>query len=288
MEVLVKMLRIVMDSAGDAPPGWADEFGIDIIPINIHFGEKMFLQGVELNNKDFYQMADQGGIYPKTSQPSPQQFIQFYRRIAQLGDTILSVHVTGKLSGTLASAEMAARELIGKYKIIPFDSASGSAAMGFMCREARLMDRAGEQVEKIVERLKFISRSTHIVLTLATLEYARRSGRVKALQAALASLLNVKPIISLREGMLELGDRVRTRSKSMDHILELMVLRFGDRLVNAAVVHSEDPGSAQVLLEMVRNRLNVKELITTELSIGIAANLGPGTVGIIAFPAEGG
>jgi DegV family protein with EDD domain len=160
--------------------------------------------------------------------------------------------------------------------------------MGFMCREARLMERAGAKVEKIIERLKTISRTNHIVLTLATLEYARRSGRVKALQAALASLLNVKPIISLRDGVLELGDRVRTRSKALDHIIDQMAERMGSRLVNAAVVHAEDPESAQTLLEKVRSKLNCKELITTELSIGIAANLGPGTVGIIAYPVEGG
>ena len=283
----MEKLRIVMDSAGDVPPGWTEEFEIDTIPINIHFGEQMFLQGVDLSNADFYRMADEGGVIPKTSQPTPQQFIDFYRRIARLGDTILSVHVTGKLSGTLASSEIAARELEGEFKVIPIDSASGSAAMGFMCREARLMERAGAKVEKIVERVKTISHTNHIVLTLATLEYARRSGRVKALQAALASLLNVKPVISLREGVLELGDKVRTRSKALEHIVGLMAERMGERLVNVAIVHAEDAESARTLVEKVRSRLNVKELITTELSIGIAANLGPGTVGVIAYPVEG-
>ncbi len=80
------MLHIVIDSAGDMPPGWAEEFEIDVIPINIHFGEQMFLQGIDLSNADFYRMADESGVIPKTSQPTPQQFIDFYQKIARTGD----------------------------------------------------------------------------------------------------------------------------------------------------------------------------------------------------------
>jgi DegV family protein with EDD domain len=282
------MLRIVMDSAGDTPPGWAEEYDIQVIPLNIHFGEQTFLQGVDLSNADFYRMAEESGVIPTTSQPTPQQFVDYYRRVAQLGETIISIHVTGKLSGTLASAQMAAQELQGEFNVLPVDSESGSAAMGYMAREARRLDRAGVPAAEIVERLQAIAHSVTIILTLDTLEYARRSGRVKALQAALASLLNVKPIVILREGVLELGDRVRTRRRSLEYVLQETAARVGDQLVNAAVVHSEDPGSAMILMERVAATLNCKELITTELSTGIAANLGPGTVGIIAYPVEEG
>ena len=146
------------------------------------------------------------------------------------------------------------------------------------------MERSGALQEQILQRLELMSRNVQIVLTLNTMEYARRSGRVKALQAALASLLNVKPIIVLREGVLELGDRVRTRSKALDYIVENMAQRMGGRAVNAAVVHAEDMRAGQTLLEKARLALNCKELILTDLSIGIAANLGPGTVGVIAYP----
>ncbi len=281
------MLRIAMDSAGDLLPGWQDEYKIDIIPINIQFGERTFLSGVDLSNSEFYRLADESGIIPQSSQPSPQQFIDFYNRIAEPGDTIISIHVTAKLSGTYDSAVIAKRELGDKYQVIPIDSAGGSAQMGYMCREARMMERAGVAIEKIVERLHFIAHNISIILTLDTLEYARRSGRVRALQAALASLLNVKPILVLREGILEMGDRVRTRRKALEYVVDFIVQRVGNRLVNAAVVQAEDPESGQVLMEAVRARLNCNQLIMTELSIGIAANLGPGTVGIVAYPAEG-
>lgn len=282
------MLRIVIDSAGDLPANWLNQYDIHVIPINIHFGNRMFLQGVDLSNADFYRLADETGVIPQTSQPSPQQFSDFYRKIAQPGDTILSMHVTSKLSGTFASCEVAAQELSNEYHIIPFDSACGSAGMGYMAREARLMERLGASLDMILERLKQIRSKMQIVLTLNTLEYARRSGRVKALQAALASLLNVKPVISLRDGILELGDRIRTRRKALEFVLEEVVRRQGVRLINAAVVHAQDPDVGDQLMEMVRKRLNINELIMTELSIGVAANLGPGTVGIVAYPVDQG
>jgi DegV family protein with EDD domain len=282
------MLRIVIDSAGDLPANWLNQYDIHVIPINIHFGNRMFLQGVDLSNADFYRLADETGVIPQTSQPSPQQFSDFYRKIAQPGDTILSMHVTSKLSGTFASCEVAAQELSNEYHIIPFDSACGSAGMGYMAREARLMERLGASLDLILERLKQIRSKMQIVLTLNTLEYARRSGRVKALQAALASLLNVKPVISLRDGILELGDRIRTRRKALEFVLEEVVRRQGVRLINAAVVHAQDPDVGDQLMEMVRKRLNINELIMTELSIGVAANLGPGTVGIVAYPVDQG
>jgi len=282
------MLRIVIDSAGDLPPGWAEEYQIDIIPINIHFQEQTFLQGIDLSAVDFYRMARESGVIPKTSQPSPQQFIDFYRRIAQPGDTILSIHVTGKLSGTLASCELAAQELAGELQVVPFDSACGSSGMGYLAREARLLERSGATLDQIARRLAFIRRHVEIILTLNTLEFARRSGRVKALQAALASLLNVKPVITLQDGVLELGVRVRTRSRSLEFVVDSLARRLDGKKANLGVVHAQDPDAAAVLAALARERITVQELITTELSIGIAANLGPGTVGLVAYPVEEG
>ncbi|MBL7163543.1 MAG: DegV family protein [Anaerolineales bacterium] len=278
------MLRIAIDTAGDIPADWVDEYDVQMIPINIHFGEQTFLQGVDLDNEGFYRLVDETGTIPKTSQPTPQQFVKFYREIADPGDTILSVHVTGKLSGTFASAELAARELEGEFNVIPFDSAAGSAAQGYMVQEARQLERSGASIQAIRERLEFIRSKIQVILTLDTLEYARMSGRVGTMQAALASLLNVKPIVLLEDGVLEMFDKVRTRSKSLEQVLDMIKERLGGQLANVAVVQARDPQAGQTLLEKVRETLNCKSLIMTELSIGIAANLGPGTVGIIAYP----
>ncbi|MDO9129062.1 MAG: DegV family protein [Anaerolineales bacterium] len=279
------MLRIVTDSTADMPASWEKEYDIQIIPINIQFGEKTYLQGVDLSNEDFYRMVEESGKIPKTSQPSPFQFTEFYKRVAKEGATILSIHVTSKLSGTFDSAVAAARELAGKYNVIPFDSASGSMAIGFMCREARLMERAGAAIQKIQERLEKIRSQVSIVLTLDTLDYARMSGRVGTLQAALASVLNVKPIVVLHDGILEMSEKVRTRSKALERVLELVSEKFGKQPVNVSVIHARDIKSGQALMELARKRFDCRDMVLADLAISLVANFGPGTVGLIAYPA---
>ncbi len=249
------MVRIVTDGAADMPAGWEKEYDIQMIPINIQFGDKTYLQGVDLSNEDFYRLVEESGKIPKTSQPSPFQFKEFYERVAQAGDTILSLHVTGKLSGTFESAVRAASELSGKFNVIPFNSGSGSAALGMMCREARLMERAGLDAQQIVERMYEIRRNVQVVLTMDKLDYARMSGRVGTLQAALASALNVKPIIVLRDGLLDMAERVRTRGKALDRVLEILHARFEKEPVNVAAVHARDLPSAQALFERARKVL---------------------------------
>lgn len=280
------MLRIVTDGAGDILPSWGKEYGIDIIPVNILFGEKSYLQGVELDNEGFYKMVEENKKIPKTSQPSPHQFVEFYRKIAQKGDTILSVHVTAKLSGTYASAVAAAGDVKDEFKVVPVDSTLGSLGIGLLCREARKMERAGKSVEEIVKYIEGIKHKVRVILTLDTLEYAKMSGRVKTLQAALASVLNVKPIAVLRDGDLSMAERVRTRKAALDRVIEMAREEFGDKPVILATVHARDPKSGEALLEEARKHFNHKETMMSELAISIAANLGPGTVGLIVYPLE--
>ena len=280
------MLRIVTDGAADVLPEWAKEYGIDTIPVNILFGEKSYLQGVELDNEGFYKLVDESKRIPKTSQPSPHQFVEFYRKIAQKGDTILSIHITAKLSGTYASAVSAAEELKNEFNVIPLDSAVGSLGIGLMCREARKMERAGKSVDDIVKTLEAIRSKIRVILTLDTLEYAKMSGRVGTLRAAVASALNVKPIAVLKDGVLNMAERVRTRKAALERVISMAKEEFGDRPVYLAVVHARDPKSGQSLLEDAKKHFNHKETIISELSISIAANLGPGTVGLILYPIE--
>jgi DegV family protein with EDD domain len=278
------MLHIVMDGSGDMPPDWAATYNIAVVPIHLHIGDKEYLQGVDLSDEDFYRLVDQTRIIPKTAIPSPYQFIEFYRRIASPGDTILSLHLSSKLSGMFASAEQAARELAGELNVIALDTGNGSAGLGYMCREARLLEQAGQSLQTIVKRMEFIRDHINIVFTIDTLEYARMSGRVKALQAVLSSLLNIKPIIALREGALDMAERVRTRQRALTYIIDTMKQRLDEQAVNVAVVHARCPEAGQALLERVKASLNCKEIILTNLSIAVSAHLGPGTVGIVAYP----
>ena len=280
------MLHIVMDGAGDMPPEWRDLYNIDVVATPVHFDGKTYHPGVNLDFEGFYRLVDESGVIPKTSQPSPYEFTQRFRQIARFGDTILAIIISSKLSGTYESAIAAAKELAGELNIITFDTQAGSAAVGMMCREARLMEKAGKSVQDILARLDQIRQNLTIVLTLDNLEYARMSGRVKALQASLVSLLNVKPIAMLQDGVIIMADKVRTRGRALQRIVEMVYQRVGDQLVNAAVVHARDPETGKTMMEMVKKRLNCKDLIMTDLSLPVAANLGPGTVGVVAYPAK--
>lgn len=280
------MLRIVTDGAADILPEWEKEYGIDMIPVNILFGEESYLQGVDLDNEGFYKLVDESRKIPKTAQPSPHQFIEFYRKIAQKGDTILSIHIASKLSGTYASAISAAEELKGEFTVIPIDSASGSLGIGLLCREARKMERAGKTTEEIVASLEAAKEKICVILTLDTLEYAKLSGRVGTLQAALASVLNVKPIAVLRDGVVNIVEKVRTRKAALERVISMAKEEVGDKPVYLAVVHARDLNSGQALLEQAKPHFNAKEAMLGDLSVSIAANLGPGTVGLILYPFE--
>jgi len=281
------MLGIVTDGAIDIVPGWEKEFDIKIIPINVHFGGKTYIQNVDLSLDEFYKLVDdKSNPFPKTSQPSPHQFVEFYKKNFQPGDTLISMHVTSKLSGTYASAVSAAKELKGTYNIIPIDSMGGSMGTGLMCRAARQMERAGKSVDEIVRYIESIRNQVRIFLTLDTLEYARRSGRVGTLSAALASVLNVKPIASLENGVINMVEKVRTRKAALERVLAMGREAVGDRPVLLAVVHARDIESGKALLEEAKKQFNVKDAQMTDLSISLAINLGVGTVGLVLYPAE--
>lgn len=280
------MLRIVTDGAADVPAGWDKEYDIKIVPINIHFGEKTFIQYVDMDFDSFYKEVETNKNHPKTSQPSPHQFAEFYRNNYQKGETILSIHVTSKLSGTYASCVAAAEELKGEYNIIPFDSLGGSMGIAFLCRTARMMERAGKSVDEIVKALEALRGQVQIILTLDTLEFAKRSGRVGAFSAALASVLNVKPIAKLQDGLVHMVDKVRTRKAALARVIEMGREAFGDRPVFAGVMHARDLASGKALLEDVQKKFNVKDAQLTDLSISLAINFGPGTVGLVLYPAE--
>ncbi len=280
------MLRIVTDGGADMPSEWVKAYDINVLPLWVRFGEKVYTQGVDVGPENFYDMVRSYHVLPKTSLPSPQQVINFYRDIAKKGDEILSVHIASKLSGTFSVIQMAANELAGEIKITPFDSGAGSMALGWMCREARIMERAGTSLGDILLRLERARQQLTVIFTVDNLDFARMSGRVNTLQSVLSSVLKIKPIIMLRDGLLFAGEKVRTRQKALDRILECVKERVGNQAVSLGIVHAADPDTAQALMERARLLFNIKDMVVSELSIPVAAHLGPGTVGIVAIPVE--
>lgn len=280
------MLRIITDGATDMPVGWAEEFDIQVIPLRIRFGEETYLQGVDVTNETFYTLIDQKKQIPQTSLPSPTQIIHFYKDVVGKDDVAISIHISSLLSGTYSSIHTAIDELGDQLKITPFDSKAGSAAVGFMCREARIMDRRGCSVGQIISRLEEMRKKLVVIFTLDNLEYAHLNGRVTALQSILSSVLKIKPIVVLKEGMLVIGEKVRTRQRALEKVLEMVKVDLEIKKVLLAVVHAADIETANILLEKAKKILNISEAMITELAIPVAANLGPGTVGIVAIPVE--
>jgi DegV family protein with EDD domain len=277
------MLRIVTDGAADMPADWPQKYDIHVIPLRIRFGEENYVQGVDIDNPGFYRLVKEKRQIPNTSLPAPDQVIEFYRSIAQKGDEILSIHITAKLSGTFSIIEMAAREVCGEFRVFPFDSGAGSAIQGFMCREARILSMQGLSTNDILKKLEWMRDRITIIFTLDSLDYARMNGRINALQSAISSMLHVKPIIVLRDGLLGMAEKARTRQRAIERVIEYVRERIGDQRVTLAVVHANAPDLANSLAGQIKNIFNLQELVITDLSIPVAANLGPGTIGIAAL-----
>lgn len=277
-------VAVVADSTCDTPPDWPGRRRLHLIPIHIRFGRQSFREGVDIDEAGFYARIESERVIPQTSQPSPGEFAELYTRLSRDYDAILSIHVTGRLSGTYQSAVLGAELVRETIPVYPFDSACGSAGLGFMVDEALTQIEAGHAIEQILARLAAIRERINILLTPATLEYAQMSGRISALGAAMASLLQVKPIVMLQEGELHVGERVRTRVRALERMLAILKERLGDTAARVAVVHARSPVEAAELVAKVKSTLNCTEVWLTSLATSIAVHLGPGTVGLVAYP----
>jgi DegV family protein with EDD domain len=280
------MIRIVTDSTCDLPEELLGQHHIEVVPIPIQFGNETFLDGVTIDKAGFYQRVERDGALPKTSQPPPNMFIETYQRLAGQADEIISIHVTGKLSGTLNSALMAAEDVAGRINVHVFDSWAGSGGLGFMCLDAARMAEAGKSGAEILKRLEEARPQVNHLFTLASLKFAEMSGRVNKLQRALASLLNIKPIILSQGGLIEMADQVRTRRKAIERVIEMARERVGDTRINLAVIHAQAPEEAAELLEQAKGALNCAETFVHELALSLAVHFGPGTLAIVTYPAD--
>lgn len=280
-------MRIVMDDAGDVPQELVDKLNIVVVPVNIAFGTEEFLSGVNMDHAGFYKKVKEvsSDNFPKTSQPTPFQFEEVYRRLFAEGEEeILTITVGEKLSGTYASAVAAAKELEGSGTLHTFDSMSGSAAQGYMVIEAARMAIDGEKIEQIFSRLEEMREKQAVVFLIDSLEFAVRGGRISSWRSTMASLLNIKPIMNLEDGQIVEAAKVRTFKKALDHIVELVYQQVGDQPCRLAYIHAGAAERTPELQRKASDRLNITEEIVTDMAVSVAINLGPGALGIVAIP----
>jgi fatty acid kinase fatty acid binding subunit len=279
----MSVIRIVVDSTADLPADLIERHCIAVVPISIQFGTETYKEDIDLDQDGFYRKIEQTHVLPKTSQPSPGEFVDVYRRVASAGDQLISIHVSAKLSGTCQSAQLAAAQLKDEFEVTVIDSGCGSAALGFMAVEASQMATRGAPVGEIVQRLETIRPRVNIYLSPHHLKYLKMSGRVTNVQALIGSVLSLKPIISLEEGTLHPAARIRTRAKAIDHLLQLTKEKIGDRPSHLAIVHAQAKSEADALMLRAKQTFNIRESFVDDLATSLAVHFGPGCLGIVSY-----
>jgi len=279
------MIRIVVDSTCDLPAELYHEHHISVVPINIQFGTDSYRDGVDIDLGTFYRLIDERGVLPQTSQPSAGQFQEQYLHLADEGVTdIISIHVTDRLSGTLQSAQMAGEMVEERVRVHPFDSATGSAGLGFLALEAARLAEAGRSVGEILARLEGLRPRIYVLLTMKDLRFAQMSGRVGRLQSSLASLLDIKPIVILEDGLIEVGERVRSRGRAVQRMLALLKERLGPGgPVNLAAIHANDVEVGEAVLAKARDMFDCRLSFVADLTASLVVHFGPGTLGLVAY-----
>ncbi len=273
---------IITDTDSSLPKDLAARYGIRQVPINIHFGEESFETEVNIDDEQVFARIDREGKLPTTSAPSPGKFVEAYQAAFNAGArTIVCFCVSSEVSATY-NAAIAARDMFPDHDITVIDSRSLTMGQGFMVLAAAEAARAGVVKDEIIARALDVRDRTYVYTALSTLKYLAMSGRVGHLAAGIANLLNVKPILTIRDGKLDLLERVRTQRKAWLRVIELTVQTVGDNSIGqVAVVHVNALADAQRFEKLLRGALPCPEnVITAELTPGLSVHSGAGLVGV--------
>ena len=273
---------VVTDSAASIPRQMQEQYGVSVVPIWIQVSDRTYREREDISTEEFYGMM-QGEQIPCTSSPPPGEFVKVYRQLAARFKEILSIHITAKASATYQAAKMAA-ESIHEAKVTVYDSGTVSMGTGFMVLEAAKAALGGLKVEEIIPKLDAIKDRVHAFVAIPTLQYLRKSGRVSQGQSILGSILSVKLVLELKDGILRVVDKVRRYPRALERVVELASSAVGGAPSRVAVMHANCPDEALRLCERVRERINVKELVVGDVGAALAVHGGPGMTGIILYP----
>jgi DegV family protein with EDD domain len=269
-------VKIVTDSAADLPKELAEELGIAVVPVYVRFGEEVYRDRVTISEDEFYERLVHDRVHPNTTQPGPQDFLEVYQKLSADADGIVSIHISGKLSGTYNSALMARDMLETGCPVEVIDSETVSMSVGLIAVAAAQMAKAGESMDKIAEATKQAIPKSSMLFLLDTLEYLRRGGRIGKAKALLGSVLNLKPMLSVKDGELVPAGQVHTRAKGMDKLFEF-VKEVAD-IQDLAVVYNTTPDEAQALVERIGSVFDKEKIRIARVGPGLGAHAGPGAM----------
>ena len=269
-------IALVTDSTCDLPESVVKDKNITVIPLNVHFGEETFLDGIDLQSKEFFEKLSTSEIHPQTSQPSVGRFVETYNDLLKKHDSILSLHISSKLSATYNSALQAQKE-IGNEKIKVIDSMNGTLGLGAIVHHIADLNQKGESFENLVKEAEKIIPNAIFMGLVPTLEYLAKGGRIGKARAFMGSLLKIKPILSAVDGEIQSVGKARTLIKGMDFIVDEMKNRKISKLF---IVHANHEERANLLKEKTKDLIDPKDVILAEFGPVVGTHLGPGAFGV--------
>lgn len=279
------MIKILTDSTADLPPSLQGHPRIEVIPLKVVTPQRTYLDRVDLNTHEFLDLLKNSPTLPTTSQPSAGEFRTKYEQILKDGaDGILSMHISSKLSGTISSAHAALEEM-GKSPITVFDSLSTSIGLGILIQQAVKALDAGEPLPQVVKMLEAMRDALTIGFVVDTLEYLHKGGRIGRAAALMGTLLNVKPVLTLTQGVIEPLDKARSKRKGLERVMTYIQEAIGtEKPMVAGIAQLETAEEAESVQQAVLERFNCKDCFIAELSPVLGTHTGPGVVGIAGCP----
>lgn len=274
-------VAVVTDSTSTIPKNLVEQYQLTVVPQVVIWGEETQRDGVDVQPTEFYQRLAASKVLPTTSQATVASFKEVYENLHGQGYEILCVLISSKLSGTISSA-IQAKELVPDARVEIVDSLSAAMALGFQVLEAAKAAQRGASLAECKAIAEQAVGATGVVLTPETLEYLHRGGRIGGGAKFLATALNIKPILEVRDGRVEALERVRTRKKALMRMVEIVEQQIGGRTpVRLSALHADSPEDAEFVLEEAKRRLNPVEAFVSEVSPAIGTHTGPGTVGLV-------
>lgn len=275
------VVKIVTDSSADLPVKLAKELGVSIVPLYVRFGEKVFRDRVDITDDEFYSRLTSGNVHPSSIQPSPQDFAAVYQELSRESEGIISIHISSKLSGTFNSASQAKTTIKG-CPIEVIDSEILSMGLGIVVIEAAKLANSGANLKDISLFTKQALVNIRLIGLLDTLKYVLLGGRIGKAKALVGTLLNVKPLLSLKDGEVIPAGQVRSRNKGIERLLEFV--KNGRNITNLSVVYNTTPDEAEMLADRIagENIIARDKIIISRIGALLGVHVGPGTL-IIAY-----
>lgn len=277
---------LVTDSTADIPLEVREKLGITMVPLMVIFGDETYLDNITLQPAQFYEKLTSFNGRATTSQPSPADFYEVYKKLTDEGHSVISIQLSGAMSGTYQSATIAKSMLDEDADVTLIDSKSASYGYGTLVVTAADMAQAGASKEEIIAEVLRLRREMRLYFLVDTLEYLQKGGRIGKASAVLGSLLNIKPILSINdEGIVFPLDKVRGQKRAMARIAEMLAADFNDTPVHLTIAIT--PGyttGVSEMSELLKKQLNVKRYQETEVGPVVGTHAGPGTIGVFVTP----